>query len=158
MPKKRRTLDVVCLNKDCSCYGEHGLRNIVRNGKKDNGVQNYLCRNCKQQFVRTKGTIFYHKKLKKKDIENICRHIVETNSFRGIGRQTKHSKDTICSYVKLIGEHCEKINELLIYDLKLGTHEIDEFWSYVKKKKKTLMNKSNTLEIMKRGMRTHTSI
>ena len=136
MPKKRRKFDVVCLNKDCNCYGEKGLQNIVRNGKKDNGVQNYLCRNCNQQFVRTKGTIFYHKKLKKKDIENICRHIVETNSFRGIGRQTKHSKDTICSYVELIAEHCEKINELLIRDLKLGTHEIDEFWSYVKKKTK----------------------
>ena len=152
MPKKRRKLDVVCQNKQCRCYSKEGLKNIVRNGKKENGTQNYKCTECTTQFVRTKGTIFYHKKLKKKDIVEISRHLVETNSFRGVARETKHNKNTICSYVGLIAQHCEQFNDLLIHDLKLGTHEIDEFWSYVKKNKKTLS--SSTLKTLNKAMRT----
>ena len=46
MPKKRRKLDVVCLNSKCSCFNKKGLKNVVRNGKKANGVQNYKCTEC----------------------------------------------------------------------------------------------------------------
>jgi transposase-like protein len=155
MPKKRRKLDVVCPNKKCRCYNKKGLKNIVRNGKKQNGTQNYKCTECNIQFVRTKGTIFYHKKLKKKDVINICRHLVETNSFRGIARQTKHNKNTICAYVDLIAHHCKQVNDFLLHDVKLGVHEIDEFWSFVKKNKKRLPAK--VLSTMNRAMRTLTS-
>jgi len=105
--------------------------------------------------VRTKGTLFYHKKLKKKQVAEICRHLVETNSFRGVARETKHNKNTICSYVDIIAQHCEQANDILIQDVKLGVNEIDEFWSYVKKNKKMLpKNFSRTLS---RAMHTVTS-
>ena len=152
MPKKRRKLDVVCLNEACRCYNKKGLKNIVRNGKRANGTQYYRCTECGVSFVRTKGTMLYHKKLNKKDVAEISRHIVETNSFRGIARQTKHNKNTICSYVELIAQHCEQFNDISIHDLKLGTHEIDEFWSYVKKNKRKW--NVNTLRILNRAMRT----
>lgn len=146
MPRKRRKLDVLCQNPKCRCYNKKGLKNIVRNGKRANGTQNYLCRECGKAFVRTKGTIFYNKRLNKQDVAEICRHLVETNSFRGIARQTKHNKNTICSYVDLIAKHCEKANEILIHDIRLGVHEVDEFWSFVKKNKKKLpRNFSRTL-------------
>jgi transposase-like protein len=136
MPKKRRKLDVVCQNPDCRCYNKKGLKNVIRFGKKQNGTQNYKCTECGVQFVRTKGTIFYNKKLKKKDVAEICRHLVETNSFRGVARETKHNKNTVCAYVDLIAKHCEQVNDILLKDIKLGVHEIDEFWSFVKKNKR----------------------
>ena len=154
MSKKRRKLDVFCQNSDCRCYNKQDLKNIVRNGKRQNGTQYYRCTECGVSFVRTKGTIFYHKKLKKKDVAEICRHFVETNSFRGIARQTKHNKNTICSYVGIIAQHCEQVNDILIHDVKLGINEIDEFWSFVKKNKKMLpRNFSRTLS---RAMHTLT--
>ena len=154
MSKKRRKLDVFCQNSDCRCYNKQDLKNIVRNGKRQNGTQYYRCTECGVSFVRTKGTIFYHKKLKKKDVAEICRHFVETNSFRGIARQTKHNKNTICSYVGIIAQHCEQVNDILIHDVKLGINEIDEFWSFVKKNKKMLpKNFSRTLS---RAMHTLT--
>ena len=152
MPKKRRKLDVVCLNSKCRCFNKKGMKNIVRNGKRANGSQNYVCRDCGTAFVRTKGTIFYNKKLKKKDIINIATHIVETNSLRGIARETKHNKNTICNYVSLIAKHCEQFNDILIKDLKLGVHEIDEFWSFVKKNKKILPR--NFSQTLKKAMHT----
>ena len=109
---------MVCPNKDCRCYKKKDLRSIVRNGKKQNGTQNYKCAECGMQFVRTKGTIFYHKRLKKEEVVNICRHLVETNSFRGVARETKHNKNTICAYVDLIARHCEEVNTMLLRDVK----------------------------------------
>ncbi len=155
MPKKRRKLDVFCQNPKCKCFNKKGLKNIIRFGKKQNGTQNYKCTECSTQFVRTKGTIFYHKKLKKKEVAEVCRHLVETNSFRGVARQTKHNKNTICSYVDIIANHCEQVNDLLIHDVRLGINEIDEFWSFVKKNKKMLPN--NFSRTLKRAMRTATS-
>lgn len=155
MPKKRRKLDVICQNKVCKCFNQKGLKNIIRNGKKANGTQSYKCTECGQQFVRTRGTIFYHKKLSTKQVANICRHIPETNSLRGVARETQHNKNTICAYTNLIARNCEQFNNFLLNDVKLGTHEIDEFWSFVKKNKKTLpRNFSLTLS---KAMRTHTS-
>mgnify|MGYP001588887879 FL=1 len=152
MPKKRRKLDVFCQNQKCRCNNKKGLKNIVRNGKRANGTQYYRCMECGVSFVRTKGTIFYHKRLKKNEVVEICRHIVETNSLRGVARETLHNKNTICSYVGLIAQHCEQFNNFLLQDVKLGTHEIDEFWSFVKKNKKTLSK--HTLATMNKVMRT----
>ena len=156
MPKKRRKLDVVCSNKKCRFFNKFEGKNIVRNGKKQNGTQNYLCTECDTQFVRTKGTIFYHKKLGRQDVVAIAKHLVETNSFRGIARQTKHNKNTICSYVHLIAQHCEEVNNFLIHDVKLGVNEIDEFWSFVKKNKKVLP--SNFSRTLNKAMHTRTSM
>ena len=155
MPKKRRKLDVFCQNPKCRCFNKKGLKNIIRFGKKQNGAQNYKCTECNTQFVRTKGTIFYHKKLKKEEVAELCRHFVETNSFRGVARQTKHNKNTICSYVDLIANHCEQVNNILIYDVKLGINEIDEFWSFVKKNKKMLPR--NFSQTLKKAMHIATS-
>ena len=152
MPKKRRKLDVVCQNPKCIHYNKKGLKNIVRNGKRANGTQNYKCTECGVAFVRTKGTIFYNKRLKKKDVIEICRHLVETNSFRGIARQTQHNKNTICSYVDLIAKHCKKVNDFLLKDVKLGVHEVDEMWNFVKKNKKMLS--PATLRTMNKVMHT----
>jgi transposase-like protein len=154
MPKTRRKLDVVCPNKTCRCYGKLELLNVVRNGKKANGVQNYKCTECDTQFVRTRGTIFFHKKLHKKEVANMCRHLVETNSFRGVAREMQHNKNTICAYVTLLGEHCEEVNDFLINDVKLGEHEIDELWTFVKKNKRSV--KTPDFETRNRATRTVT--
>ena len=155
MPKKRRKLDVVCQNSKCRCFNKKGEKNIVRNGKRSNGTQNYLCRECGQAFVRTKGTLFYHKKFNKKEVIELAKHITETNSLRGIGRVTKHNKNTVCSYVGLIAKHCEEVNDILLHDVKLGVYEIDEFWSFVKKNKKILPK--NFSQTLKKAMHTLTS-
>lgn len=136
MPKKRRKLDVFCQNSKCRDFGKKGIKNIVRNGKKKNGTQNYKCTACNVSFVRTKGTPLYYSKLSKKEVENICNHFVEKNSFRGVARVTKHSLNAIYRVADKVGKHSEKINREFISDLKLGMVESDEIFSYIKKRKK----------------------
>src|SRR3989338_7973663 len=143
MPKKRRRLDVVCLNAKCGHYSKKGLKNIVRNGKKSNGTQNYKCTTCNVSFVRTKGTPLYYAKLQKKEVKNICSHFVEKNSFRGVSRATRHSLNAIYRVADKVGKHCEKIDEEFITDLDLGMVEADEIFSFIKKRRKTAFAKAS---------------
>lgn len=143
MPKKRRKLDVFCQNPDCNCFNKKGLKNIVRNGKKLNGTQNYKCTECGVSFVRTKGTPLYYSKLAKKEVKNICNHFVEKNSFRGVARTTKHSLNAIYRVADKVGKQCEKIDEEFLVNLGLDMVEADEMFSFIKKRKKIAFAKGS---------------
>ena len=134
--RKARKLDVACPNKDCRAYNKIGLMNIVRNGKQPNGTQKYKCTDCGKNLVRTINTPFFHKHLKKKEIIRICKLLAERISFRGIARATDHHLDTIRSVADVVAQHCKKFNGYFIKELQLTPIEVDEMWSFVKKKKK----------------------
>ena len=134
--RKIRKLDVACPNKHCKAYNKVGLRNIVRNGFQSNGTQKYKCTECYRNLVRTINTPFFHKHLSKKEIIRICKMLAEKTSFRAIARITNHHLDTIRSIASAVAEHCKKFNDYFITELNLTPIEVDEMWSYVKKKKK----------------------
>ncbi|MFH1590715.1 MAG: hypothetical protein ABIC95_02195 [archaeon] len=136
MPRKLRKLDVACPNHDCRTFNKIGLRNIKRNGKQSNGTQKYKCIDCNRNFVRTINTPFFHKHLSKKEIINICKMLSEKTNFRAIARITEHHLDTIRSIADAVAKHCEKFNNYFVQELKLTPIEVDEMWSFVKKKKK----------------------
>ena len=134
--RKIRKLDVACPNKSCSSYRKVGLKNIIRFGKQPNGTQRYRCVDCERTFARTIDTPFFRKHLKKKEIIIICKHLAEKNGFRAIGRITGHHLDTIRDVASVVAQHCKKFNNYFIEELKLSPIEVDEMWSFVKKKKK----------------------
>ena len=152
--RKPRKLDIACPNKACRTYNGVGLLNIVRNGKQNNGTQKYKCTECGRNIVRTINTPFFHKHLSKKEIIAISKQFVEKSSFRGVARATGHHLDTIRKLASDVAEHCEAANDFLLQDVKLGTHEIDEFWNFVKKNKKMLPR--NFSQTLSRAMRTLT--
>jgi len=132
---------VFCQNTKCLHVNKKGLRNIVRNGKKKNGTQNYKCTTCNVSFVRTKGTPLYCSKLPKKEVMNICNHFVEKNSFRGVARVTKHSLNAIYRVADKVGAHCENLDEKHLVNLDLDMVEADEIYSFIKKRKKIVAAK-----------------
>ena len=134
--RKARKLDVACPNKDCGTYNKVGLKNIVRNGFQPNRTQKYKCNECSRNLVRTINTPFFHKHLNKNEIIRICKLLSEKTSFRAIARATNHHLDTIRAIASAIAEHCKKFNKYFIAELKLTPIEVDEMWSFVKKKKK----------------------
>ena len=131
-----RKLDIQCPNKHCKTFNKIGLRNIIRKGQQRNGTLRYQCTDCKRTFARTTNTPFFHKHLSKKEIIRICKMLAEKTSFRAIARITNHHLDTIRSIASAIAEHCKKFNDYFITELNLTPIEVDEMWSFVKKKKK----------------------
>jgi len=136
--RKPRKLDVSCPNEDCRAFSKHGLLNIIRKGKQPNGTRRYQCTECKRTFARSINTPFFHKHLPKQEIIRICKLLAEKISFRGIARATDHHRDTICAIADAIAKHCKKFNDYFVTELKLSPVEVDEMWSFIKKKKKTV--------------------
>jgi len=134
--RKARKLDVACPNPKCRCYNKLGLRNVIRKGKQKNGTIRYQCTDCKRTFARTINTPFFHKHLSKEEIIQICKLLAEKTGFRAIARATEHHLDTIRSIADVVAQHCKKFNEYFITELKLTPIEVDEMWSFIKKKKK----------------------
>ena len=134
--RKARKLDMSCPNANCRAFDKVGLRNVVRNGFQRNGTQKYKCVDCGRNFVRTINTPFFRKHLKKKEIIRICKMLSEKTSFRAIARITGHHLDTVRAVADAVAKHCKKFNEYFITELKLSPIEVDEMWSFVKKKKK----------------------
>src|SRR3989338_7827686 len=114
MQKITKKSNVRCPNIKCSLHNKKGLKNIVRNGHKQNGIQNLKCKKCGTQFTITKGTILYHKKLKIKNIANIIKSIVKTGSLRGAARETKFSMTTICNYYEQIIQNPKQYTKLMV--------------------------------------------
>ena len=152
--KKNTLYNFSCQNKECKSFKKKRLNNLVSNGHDRNGARKLLCTDCKKSFNETKGTPFFGKHLSKREIIQISKQFVEKSSFRGVARSTGHHLDTIRNLASDVAEHCESVTEFLLHDVKLGTHEIDEFWNFVKKNKKMLpINFSRTLS---KAMRTLT--
>src|SRR3989338_10619654 len=139
--KKRRKLDVACPNEQCSLFGRKGMLNIVKSGFKENGMRNYQCTPCGRQFVRTTGTIFYRSRIKRKEAKQIANLLVEKNGIRSIGRVTERNRNTIMRFTDKLARRCKQANEFLLHDVKLGTVEVDEIWTFIKKNKRKLSQK-----------------
>jgi len=139
---KKRLYNFFCHNKDCRAYGKKNLGNIVSNGHDRNGARKFKCKECNKSFNETKGTPFFGKHLSQREIIRISKQFVEKTSLRGVARATGHHLDTVRKLAGDVAEHCYAVTAFLIKDVKLGTHEIDEFWSFVKKNKKGLSKKA----------------
>jgi len=143
MTRPRSKVDVVCQNPVCKFQlREHG-KDIIKSGKyPTTGHQRYYCHHCNTYFMETKGTPLYRKHLSETQILNICKHLVEKNGVRSIERLTGHHRDTIGVLLEDMAEHAQNVNAYLMKNLALSQYECDEFWTFVKKKRRKLSEKA----------------
>lgn len=126
-----------CLNENCSDYRKVGNGNIrlkERYGKNETAL--LVCKTCKKCFSETRGTPFFRLHTPKEKVLQALAMLVEKGSIRGTARAMGIDKDTVCAWLKKAGEHCEEVTEYLFQDLKLTQVQIDELWTFVKKKTK----------------------
>jgi transposase-like protein len=142
MTRPRSKEEVVCQNLRCRFYLKEEDKDIIKSGKYATGHQRYYCYHCNTYFMETKGTPLFRKHLPEPEIINICKHLVEKNGVRSIERLTGHHRDTIGVLLEDIAEHAQKMNAYLIKNLGLSQYECDEFWTFVKKKRKRLSEKA----------------
>jgi hypothetical protein len=61
--------------------------------------------------------------------------VMRRGSLRGAEEITGHKYETISLWLKRAAIHAEALRQVLASDLHLSQVEIDEFWSFVQKKK-----------------------
>jgi hypothetical protein len=62
--------------------------------------------------------------------------VPEKGGIRGAARATGHDKNVVMHWLDVAGKHCKEVNEYFLHDIELDQVQIDEIWSYIKKRKK----------------------
>ena len=130
-------IQMTCQNKDCGYFMEEIGKRICRNGHNSAGNQQYYCHHCGKYFIETRNTPLFYSHLDRSLVEFLVRSSVEKISIRGLSRITGLSRGTISRFYRLFGEHAKLLNESHTVNIPPGECEMDEIWSYIKKKKKT---------------------
>ncbi|OLE31554.1 MAG: hypothetical protein AUG45_12765 [Ktedonobacter sp. 13_1_20CM_3_54_15] len=107
---------------------------MVRNGS-HRGRQRYCCRTCKTSFGETQGTPMYGLKTEASEVAQALLIVMRRGSLRGAEEITGHKYETISVWLKRAASHAAAITQVLASDLHLSQVEIDEFWSFVQKKR-----------------------
>ena len=120
-----------CPNPDC------GESHVVRNGS-HRGRQRYHCRTCKTYFGETQGTPMYGLKTPAAEVAQALLVVMRRGSLRAAEEITGHTYETISVWLKRAATHAAALTQVLASDLQLNQVEIDEFWSFVQKKRAQL--------------------
>lgn len=133
--KKEEASLPLCPNPNCT--GSH----VVRNGS-HRGRQRYCCRTCKTYFGETEGTPMYGLKTSAAEVAQALLIVMRRGSLRAAEEITGHKYETISVWLKRASTHASAITEVLASDLHLSQVEIDEFWSFVQKKREQLSSQT----------------
>ena len=106
---------------------------IVRNGTLG-GRQRYHCRACGTWFGATQGTPLYRLRTPVHEIAQALLIVMRRGSLRAAEEITGHKYETIGQWLRLAARHAEALSGVLVHDLQLSTVEIDEFWSFVRRR------------------------
>lgn len=109
---------------------------VVRNGSIQ-GRQRYHCQGCGAWFGETQGTPLYRLRTPPEEIGRALLIAMRRGSLRAAEEVTGHKYETISRWLQLATQHAEALTAVLVHDLRLSTLEIDEFWSFVKRKRAT---------------------
>src|SRR5712691_619958 len=125
--KKEQSSLPPCPNPQCS------QSRVVRNGS-HRGRQRYCCRTCKRYFGETQGTPMYDLKTPAAEVAHALLIVMRRGSLRAAEEITGHKYETIGQWLRLAARHAEALNGVLVRDRQLSTVEIDEFWSFVRRR------------------------
>jgi transposase-like protein len=130
--------DVSCTNHTCGLYGKTKQGNIVSNGTystKSGRVRKFICRTCGNVFNDRTGTVFFDLRTAEDKVILALKLLIKGMSVRGIAEVLGSKPDTVLSWLRRAAEHSEEVDAFLLRDLKVSKVELDELWTFVKKKR-----------------------
>jgi hypothetical protein len=121
-----------CDNLDCPAYGKIGANNIRTHSRLHHQV---YCNVCKQIWVITKNTFFYNLKAPAPLILEVLKLLSEGMGLRAACRTKGVTPDAARAWVLKAAAHVTEVTVYLEREMHLTQCQIDEFWSYIFKKK-----------------------
>jgi hypothetical protein len=121
-----------CDNPDCDEYGKVGANNIRTHSRLYHQVYGNAC---KQIWVITKGTFFYNLKAPVSLALEVLKLLSEGMGLRAVCRSKGVTTDAASAWVLKAAKHVNEVTVYLERDMHLTPCQIDEFWSYIFKKK-----------------------
>ena len=113
-----------------------------KHSKMPNGHQRYFCPFCKQTFVETFDTIYYHKHIRPEKMKEVLQAHSEGCSLRGISRITGLAYNTVVSIVRAASNKAQLVHNAQVEQVETEEVSADEMWSFVQKNKSNAYQKN----------------
>ena len=129
--------EVACPNADCRNHGRLGQGNIVGNGRyrtQSGLVRTYLCRSCGKGFCQRIGTAFYDLRSPEERVLLALKLVLRGMALRAVAGAMEIKLDTVRFWLAQAATHAQKVNEALVRQLHVDRVELDELWTFVRKK------------------------
>lgn len=121
-----------CDNKGCPFYGLVGEGNIKIASRADRRV---YCNHCKNRWPITKNTFFYNLRTPIKDVLESLLLLSEGTGLRATARIKNVTTDVLQEWIVKAANHVNELNVHFRAGMNLTQCQIDEFWSFIRKKK-----------------------
>ena len=121
-----------CDNPACQYDGKTGEDNIRIHSRQH---QQVYCNACKNIWVITKGTFFYNLKAPVSLVLEVLRLLSEGMGLRAVCRTKGVTPDAVGAWLLKAAKHVHEVTIYLERAMHLTQCQIDEFWSYILKKK-----------------------
>ncbi|KZX16802.1 hypothetical protein MBCUT_05210 [Methanobrevibacter cuticularis] len=136
-PKPKFT-NVPCPNKRCEDYGKINNENVIGNGTymtKNGKVHQFHCKTCNKSFTSNSNTILHDLRTDENIMFLALKMILKGTTLRGTAEILEVKLDTVRRWLSIAADHSEKVNKVLMKDLNVDKVELDELWTFVKKKR-----------------------
>lgn len=122
-----------CDNKLCTSYQKVGSNNIRIQSRKNKQL---YCNVCGNKFSVRRGTMFYGLHTPADKIINCLSLLASGMGVNSVVRETGVTGDSLRAWTDLASSQVGFYSTYMQRNMSLGQVQIDEFWSYIRKKKK----------------------
>ncbi|MDA3896714.1 MAG: hypothetical protein PF482_11285 [Desulfobacteraceae bacterium] len=142
-----------CPNAQCKDYGLRNQGNLAVRCKygKDKNRELLYCRTCGQRFAATQASALFGLHLSAETIQQIIHHAAEGVGVRATARLLGLDKDTVNRVILRAGEHCAHVLSGLLISLKLTEVQLDELWTFIKKRNVLAVPKTSSINMDRHG-------
>ena len=109
-----------CPHEACPDYGKVDADNLINFGHTMAGTQRRLCKTCGGTFTVTRGTIFYRRRTRQKDIVEALAQLAERGSTAAVAQVKGVKEDTVSAWLGAAAEHWENLESILLKDYRLS--------------------------------------
>lgn len=122
-----------CDTPSCVHYGVIGAGNIRIKTRKNKQL---YCNSCHSKpFSLHKGTIFYGLRTPIDKVVKVLSLLCSGMGVNAVCREESVTSDSLRSWVVLASAHVEGFSSYMQHEMHLTQVQIDEFWSFIRKKR-----------------------
>lgn len=122
-----------CDDKQCSSYQLVGGANLKIKSRKTGQM---YCNVCKNTFSVRKGTMFFDLRTPIDKVISSLSLLASGMGSNAVVRETKVTGESLRAWLVLASIHVDSFTAYMQQNMHLEQVQIDEFWSYIRKKKK----------------------
>ena len=136
-----------CRNKRCTRCGKAGSESVLQPHGSDRGEVRFRCTACGQVVSVRTGTAYARIRTDVTQYELGAKLLAEGLGVRATARILGTDKDTVDHWLGRLGQHCAKVRAYHFRNLHITECQVDELWTFVKKKEEQLTPLERMLDV-----------